>query len=266
MQPVRSRLICTTPLTDRDGGASAPPSSIAIVGGSPSSIHLAPFDDSSWQVWALGNQLDKIKGRRVDRIFEIHDDLSNQKPGYAEWLANLGIPLVVGEKFPVQAEHIKPFDFNIETLGMYLTSSAAYMIALALHEGVTNLAVYGFDMAVDDAEYFHQRPCMEAWLGYARGRGVNVTIPDACPVLKSPYVEGRTDRARLGPFSEPDMLGAASEHQNRIDALEEQQRAIERQIAAHDGARQVYERLAKVSRAIEAGQAIEKLSDTVRMR
>ena len=42
---------------------------IAILGSASSSLSLAPFGDSSWEIWALGQET-----RRVSRFFEIHPD------------------------------------------------------------------------------------------------------------------------------------------------------------------------------------------------
>ena len=70
---------------------------VAIVGGSPSSQMLAPFNDEEWQIWVLGNQLKDYEGKRVTRVFEIHDDLSDKDPNYPDWLNEQGYPMIVGE-------------------------------------------------------------------------------------------------------------------------------------------------------------------------
>ena len=57
---------------------------VCIIGGAPSSEFLAPTD-SDYEIWVHGNQLDKHLDHRVDRIFEIHDDLSEQQAGYPKW-------------------------------------------------------------------------------------------------------------------------------------------------------------------------------------
>jgi len=47
---------------------------LAIVCGSPSSEMDAPFHDPEYDVWVLGNRLNRYP--RFDVVFEIHDDLS----------------------------------------------------------------------------------------------------------------------------------------------------------------------------------------------
>ena len=54
----------------------------------------------------------------------------------------------------------------------------------------------------------------------------------------------------------------AQRHVERMNALRADMEALERQIAAHDGARQAYERMAKVARAVEAGDEIKTLTDS----
>ena len=229
---------------------------LAIVGGSPSSA-LAPYNDPEFEIWALGNQADKRP--RVDRLFEIHDNLSEHPPEYAQWLVDKNIPLVVSDNFPLWADHVEvyPEADTANLIGsVYLTSSPAYMLAYALLNGYKDIHFYGVDMAVDDHEYFKQRPCFEAWCGLARGMGVKLTFPKGCPVMQSSYREGRDwNNQESGTFSEAEFLKMAAMHQSKIEQLNSQ-------IHTHSGAIQTYNRLAQVARALEAGQTIS-LTDGV---
>lgn len=246
-----------------------PLTKVAIVGGAPSSEMAAPFHDPEYQTWVLGNRCHKYP--RFDRIFEIHDDRSEHKqPDYDESLVSRNIPLIVGERFPIQAGHITVFPYKEaeKLLGhLYLTSTPAYMMAMAILEGARHIALYGCDMAVDDAEYFFQRPCLEAWIGYAKGEGIEVFIHAASPVLKATYVEGRDHGQSKGTiFTEAGFMVLANEHQRKMDECNRQIDALQRTILAHDGARQSYERMAKVARAVEAKQDIKSLKDGVVIR
>jgi hypothetical protein len=96
---------------------------------------------------------------------------------------------------------VYPFDEVEQTTGDYWCSSIAYMFALALHEGAEEIALYGVDMRGDNDEYAYQRPNMEYLIGLARGRGVLVTLPDACSLCKfvSPHdrdYDGRYGRSK----------------------------------------------------------------------
>ncbi len=232
---------------------------LAIVGGSPSA-KLAPFGDDSFEIWALGNQADRYP--RIDRLFEIHDNLSEHPPEYPQWLVGHGIPLVVSDKFPIKAEHVEvyPEAATADLIGsVYLTSSPSYMLAYALLKGYTEVHVFGVDMAVDDHEYFKQRPCFEAWVGFARGRGVKVVFPESCPVLNSTYKEGRDwNNQQDSTFSSEAFLKMAKVHEDKIAQLNSL-------IHTHSGSMQTYQRLAQVARAVEAGQKIS-LTDGVVIR
>lgn len=237
---------------------------------------LAPFEDDSCEIWVLGNRCDRYP--RYDKIFEIHDDLSQHDTAYAQFLSDQNIPMVVGESFPIQAKHIEVFPYNetVELYGsLYLTSSSACMLAYAILSGHKEVELYGIDMAVDDHEYFWQRPCMESWVGFAKGMGIKVNIHNNSPLGKSDYVEGR-DYGKVKPACPipiNEYSEIASSHkekafdaENRLSELNDYIREAEQlrlKVTAHDAARQVYERLAKVERAKQDKQCIKSMLDTV---
>lgn len=229
---------------------------VAIVGGSPSSQFLAPFDDPEWEIWVHGNQLERHLDHRVTLAFEIHDDLSEhgEPIKYAQWLGSHKIPLIVGDKFPIEGHTI--FNEEWDVLGL-LTSTPAYMMAYAIHKKATDIAIYGVDMAVDDHEYFKQRPAMYAWIAYAKGLGINVTIAKESPLFKEKYKEG-TDWGKKseGIFSEKEFLSMVAHHEAK---MEEHKRLFD----SHDGCKQAYSRLAKVARAKDSGQDIKHLTDSL---
>lgn len=249
---------------------------IAIVCGSPSSEFMAPFEDEEWEIWVLGNRLNRFDGKRVTRVFEIHDDLSEHGDPlkYAQWLAvQHNYPLIVGENFPISGENVSVFPFKEaeELFGStYLTSSPAYMMAMAILEGATHIGIYGVDLSADDHEYFWQRPCMEAWIGFAKGRGIEVSIPEVSSIGKCSYVEGRNSGGKPDfekpPFTEKAFLEMAGLHQKKMDSLYKEIEERNRLINTHDGCRQAYERLAKTARAVESGMDNITLSGTVSMK
>lgn len=242
---------------------------VAIVGGAPSSEMAAPFHDQTWNTWVLGNRHHKYP--RFDRVFEIHEDRSENGDGYDEQLLALPCPIVAGANFPDGA-NVERFDYDATApffFGrLYLTSSPAYMLAQAIIGKVEEIAVYGCDMAVDDAEYFWQRSCVEAWIGVAIGRGIKVTIPDASPVCKGRYVEGRNhgQGRAAGPFAEAEFRRLAAAHVEKQNALRAQIEALQTTFQVHDGAKQSYERMAQAARAYEAGIDLKTLTETVRIK
>jgi len=246
---------------------------VAIVCGAPASEMEAPFEDKSYEIWVLGNRVGNFKGKRFTRIFEIHDKPGGQaeKDPDRYWgaLLSLGKPLIVGAGFPHKHKLAKkfPFDKAREMFGeTYLTSTPAFMIALALLEGFDHIAIYGVDMHVDDSEYFWQRPCLEAWIGFAKGRGVDVYIHPSSPVLKSHYIEGsgcggKPDFSKP-PFTQGNLEAMVKQHSEKVTELEREKRKLEDRIIAHDAARQTCQRLVRVARAVESGQEVHDLVST----
>lgn len=242
---------------------------LAIVCGSPSSEMSAPFNDPDYEVWVLGNRSGNYP--RYDLIFEIHDELKEHDKAYPQWLADKNIPLIVGEKFPVEADHITvfPYDESEKLFGsLYLTSSPAMMVCLAMLRGYEYMELYGVDMAVDDFEYFWQRPCMEAWIGFARGRGHQVVLHTSSPVCKANYVEGRDygTASTTAPFTEVELLALAKRHGDKIEVANGDIQRLQAVVQSNDGARQAYTHLARVARAVEAGNVLKTLDATVAMK
>jgi hypothetical protein len=242
---------------------------VAIVGGAPNKHD--PFSDTSCEVWVHGNQMDRHKGKRISRIFEIHDDLSEHQDGYAAWLVEQKIPLVVGRKFPFRGEGITtyPYDAVNAMMGQHLTSTPAYMMALAILEGATHISIYGVEMSVDDHEYFYQRPSMYAWIAYAKAKGIEVYIPPDSGLFVDTYVEGNQGgKPNLGlvPFTEKEFSNLAAIHGKAMSDIENQILQLQMKMNAHSGSKQTYERLAKIARGVEGGATVNTLTENMVIR
>jgi hypothetical protein len=146
------------------------------------------------------------------------------------------------------------------------------MMAYALIHGATHIDLYGFDMSIDDLEYFYQRPAMYAWIAYAKAIGVEVYIPEGSSLFVDLYDEGRGKTNALGkpdlalePFSEKGFKDIMAEHKKKEDALRKQADIINKSILAHAAAASCYEHMARVARAVEQGQQVESLVDATRI-
>ena len=175
---------------------------IAIVGGAESR-NLAPFEYPEWEIWGCNNVYLGIP--RYTRWFEIHkiwfDGQTYYRRGerefrgvqvkkYMQELADLSIPVYMQKCWPIIPKGVLyPLDKIVGRFGRYLTSSIAYMVALAIREGVTDLALYGINMGMGD-EYDKQKPCIEYLLGYAKGMGVRVTVAPESMLLYTPRLYG----------------------------------------------------------------------------
>jgi len=187
---------------------------IAIVGFSPTSRHLAPMDDDRVEIWGV-NEAHRHRTsymKRWDRWFQIHKRWDFTKTGTAaakehwEWLQqDHGHPIYMQEVHPdipssvelpmdeIRARFPGPKELlptGEEAERFYMTSTFAYMCAMAMlvieehrPEGwklddppYGRIEVYGFDMATF-TEFQYQKGSTEFWIGYARGRGIEVTVP-----------------------------------------------------------------------------------------
>lgn len=173
---------------------------ICILGSAESTKDLAPFDDPSWEIWGLAWRF--FDHPRMDACFEVHDEYQwprYVKPEiYGSWLKDPKTD--EGKEVPVyllpsvQQRYKKckayPVDKAAELMGRnYFTSSFSYMLALAILEGATEIAIYGVDLVVGE-EYEYQRPAAEFLLGMAQAKGIKLTIPSTSSLLKSSFVYG----------------------------------------------------------------------------
>lgn len=161
---------------------------IAIVGTAPTSVMDAPYDDLTWEIWSLG--ANQIKIKRFTRWFELHtfhalecaDALQQQR---VDFFKKIGKDLTIGHENLLLPDAVMyPKDEIVAAFGNYFTSSIAWMLALAIYEGATEIGLWGVDM-VGDCEYAYQRACCEYFLGIARGKGITVTITPHSPLLRA---------------------------------------------------------------------------------
>lgn len=241
--------------------------SVSIVGSAPSSQHLAPYGDG--EVWVTGPQsIIHIEcGQKFTRIFEIHSTPTVITPEYVRQLVSFGKPVVVNRDFiDRESNVVELFDHEramqfLESNGKaYLTSSVAYMIAYAVMHSYEKISIYGVDLCVDDNEYFYQRACVEAWIGLAKGRGIDVFIPSQSSILKSTYVYGIDNHQASGPFTESSFLEMAKKHQSAIAGIDEQVELLSAKRRVHEGCYQTLVKLSNVARGVDAGADIEDLS------
>ena len=152
---------------------------VAIVGLAPSTHDKAPFD-TDWEMWGL--PWDNGFWVSYDRLFEMHDLDLLQKPeakrprDYVDRLREITVPLYMQQQyFPNVTAY--PLESVIRSTSDYFNSSIAYMVALAIHERVDAIGIWGVDM-VDSEEYAYQRPNAEYLIGLAIGMGIDVCIPE----------------------------------------------------------------------------------------
>lgn len=214
------------------------PRTVALVGFAKSSRNLAPYDQRNLEIWGCneaytGQFMKTSKGEfRADRWFQIHkrEDWSRRNnpndPHHPEWLSrDHNFPIYMQEEFeevpdaeaiPL-AELDEMFFSNLWAIhpetGKYVpwleayehgnyTSTFAWMMAMAIYEGFDRIQVYGFAMGTK-SEYLHQAPGATFWIGQALGRGIDIQIIGASPILQGDlYGFGFGSILQVGVFDE----------------------------------------------------------------
>ena len=217
--------------------AQKAPLKIAVVGTAPSSRDLAPFKDPSWTIWVCspGNAHGVVP--RVDAWFEIHSNLlwaeaSAYGPPYVEWLKKQSFPIYMQDNTVVPNATRLPIEDLIREFGKYFfTSSFAYMIAMAIKAGASEIALFGVDMASKD-EFIIQRPGGHYFMQKAAERGIKVSVPYESDLAQPPPLYGYDDST---PFCRKLHVRRA-ELVQRIGAMQNEQAKLQHSIAYLQGA------------------------------
>lgn len=165
---------------------------VALVGFAPMTRMLAPVDNPDIEIWTL-NEARMMGVKRIDRLFQMHPRWCWDPPGgnhrdpeYVKWLQAQTCPIYMFEKQrDIPASVAYPLDEMVAMFDGYLTSTFSYQIALCIYEKVDEIQIFGIDLSAEE-EYRYQRAGAEYLLGYAKAKGITVTIPPDCPLLKSP--------------------------------------------------------------------------------
>lgn len=216
--PVVSPGAVSAGMSDQGVGA-AQPLKVALIGTAPSSRALAPYNDPTWQIWGCSPGNMNILPR-VDLWFELHSNLlwpeheSYGKP-YIEWLKQQSFPLFMQDNSLVPRAMPFPRDQMVEEFGDdFFTSSFAWMMALAISKGATEIALYGIDMASRD-EYIRQRPGFYYFRQRARERGIKVSAPHESDIMQAPPLYAYVDST---PFGRK-VLARRAEVSGRINGM-----------------------------------------------
>jgi len=179
-----------------------PPLKVALVGTAPTSRLLAPFSDPSWEIWVCspGNM---VGIPRITRWFEIHDNYLWPEhvaygPNYINWLRQQSFPIYMQNNKLVPNAITFPKDKAVEEFGPdFFTSSFAWMMAMAIMEGATEIALFGIDMASRD-EYILQRPGFYYFKYRAEQKGIKVWAPNESDIMQSAPLYGYSEVTPMG--------------------------------------------------------------------
>lgn len=161
-----------------------------IILGTAQTMQDAPFEDESFDIWAVGTAMTHGKKLvpRVDKIFELHTK--------ARWEMRTFVynerecPVMMQEHFPEVPKSIPfPKDMILKKYREYFTNSISWMIALAVEEGYKEIHLYGVHMATV-SEYAYEMPSCEYYIGVAEGKGVKCYVPPAADMVKANRLYG----------------------------------------------------------------------------
>ena len=205
---------------------------IAIVGYATSTRDMAPFDDPTYDVAGL-NQIYRFLPRE-DVHMDIHinwDSENVEGTDHRGWLRDCGIPVLMTQHYDdIPTSVAYPVDAVIQIGTDYLTSSVAFYIAWAIHQGYKEIALYGIDLVVGP-EYQFQKACAEFWLGIAHERGIIVHIPPNCALLKHTHRYGYQKEPNTGMIGLGELAGRAADLRKQRDQLLAKLYAIDGAIA-----------------------------------
>jgi len=175
---------------------------LAIIGASaPEGGERPPLDDPDWDVWGCNSlwrkHLDKQGLFRADSWFEMHP-LNAQTPQELLDMTECPIPLyVLGNPTlnTIWHKHWIQYPLNIirRRFGErdYFTNTFAYQVALALTKDYREIGLWGVELWQGSTrEARIELPCLEFWLGIAKGRGVAITLPEYSKLLWHEHLYG----------------------------------------------------------------------------
>jgi len=155
---------------------------LAIVGSGPETRELAPFDDSSIDIWAFNEAGNHNWCKRWTACFQMHNPNiykghNTKDANHWEWLQRKhGRPIYMQDVDPDVPDSVRyPLEAAQELAGVKMFSSTfAYMAALAVMQGYEKVDIYGVELSA--SEYQYQAQSYLFWFGFLRGRlGNNVS-------------------------------------------------------------------------------------------
>jgi len=166
---------------------------VALVGFAATTRDLTPWDDPNVEIWGLNKAHEHEWMKRADRWFQLHalsylkkcrgQTESDRK--HWDWLCEKhNFPIYCAEKYPEFPSSVRyPIEEARAKFGNFYTSTFAYQAAMAMLLGFERVEAYGFEMDAG-TEYRYQRDSAEYFLGYMQDKGIEIYLPEKCPLLK----------------------------------------------------------------------------------
>lgn len=151
--------------------------------GATASLAYAPWSDPSWTLLAHPC-CRKDCTREPDWYFDLHPRINFEQKkrwhaDYNAWLKRLQTPIFMQEAWPDIPLAVRyPRERIFGEFRQYFTNHCAYMIALAMTEGVTHVGLFGCQYS-GGGEREKQRESLLYWMGRFEQAGGTLVIPPA---------------------------------------------------------------------------------------
>jgi hypothetical protein len=150
--------------------------------GNTSSLEFAPWQDPTWTLAAHPCCRPRCR-REPDWYFDLHRpelfrlEHRSWNATYYTWLKNLQTPVFMQKNWPDVPMSVEyPLPRILAEYRGYFTNQCAFMIALAMTEGVTHIGLFGCQYS-HETEHGVQRDSLTYWLGRFEQYGGTLVIP-----------------------------------------------------------------------------------------
>ena len=238
--------------SDKQSGIKPP---LCILG-TAESLSEAPFGDESVEMWASGTAIAFPACERADVVFEMHPRRYWGAPGPMERYIDFGGPVYMQDHYDEIPNSVAyPYDeikkrFHLDAMGpnLYVTNTITWMILLAIHQGYTDISLYGVHMS-HDTEYAYQRSSCSWALGIIHGmmlegKPYRLHIAEQSSLLKAEYEYGFDEPTKAMQYLQGRLEGlqaGVKEANGQITNLQERKLRTEGAISE---CRHIYEKIA----------------------
>lgn len=196
------------------------PASVAVVGLGPSRADF--FDRLTAhepglavdEIWAINTGL-RYTPHDVAFVMDDVADYADRFPAYGDALRAHAQPIITNTAY---ADFPATLTYPLEAVlaacagtGMwrcFYHNSIPYVLAYALAIGVKSIRLYGIDYTHPDVDAVEQgREVCAAWIGFLRGRGIEVLITDSSSMLQARRVHDPLWRWFYGYLRQPAVKG-----------------------------------------------------------
>jgi hypothetical protein len=141
---------------------------------------------------------------RADIWFDIHKNLitEGKKSDYINFLKSFGSNCFIAIKHQALPEaQLFPYRELIDTFGPYFTNTIDWLLAYAITLKPTHILLSGVTISPEEDHAFC-RAGIEHYIGIARGKGIEITIPEKSHLLKVPRLYGLEYNTELYSFKQ----------------------------------------------------------------